>query len=156
VTTASYVLRTAAAVTLLVATAARPVSADRGPLPWDCVANGTCCFVQKPTAARFQPPVIDVGVDRLSVGDTGLERSQVRRALRRQAMSLESCFHRDDGSVEVVLVIGPSGAARATEATGTSKRIEGCISRALARVVFPIAEDHAVTEARVTITGVRR
>ncbi len=146
----------AAAVTLLVATAAQPVSADRGPLPWDCVANGTCCFVQKPTAVPFRPPVIDVSFDRVDVGAGGLERSQVRRVLRRQSAPLEVCFERASGSVDVVIVIGPSGGAQATDATSKDPRIASCVTKALARVSFPVAEDNEVTQVAVTITGVRR
>ena len=149
-------LGNAAAVTVLVASAARPVSADRGPFPWDCVANGTCCFVAKPAAVPFKPPVVEVSFDQVAVGDTGLERSQVRRTLRRQSNAIEACFHRDNGSVDVVFVIGPSGGAHSATATSKDSRIATCVARELSLVAFPVAEDHEVTEAHVTISGVRR
>ena len=154
--TTSTLFGTAAAVTLLVASAARPVSAQRGPSPSDCVANGTCCFVKSAARVPFKPPVIDIVFDNLTVGDTGIDRARVRRALRRQASPIEVCFHGGDGTVDVVFVIDPAGGAHRTDASAADSRLARCIASALRRVAFPSSDDHTVTEVHVTITGTRR
>jgi len=143
-------------VTLVVASAARPVSGDPGPSPADCVENGTCCFVQSAARVPFKPPVIDVAFDKLTVGDIGLDRARVRRSLRRQASPIEVCFYRDDGTVDVVFVIDPAGGAHRADATAAASRLATCVAAALTRVAFPPSEDHTVTEVHVTITGTRR
>ena len=151
--TASTLVRSAAAVTLLVATAARSVSADRGPSPSDCAVSGTCCFLPRPAAAPWKPAVIDVDFERVTVVDAGLERTQVRRALRRQAaQSIAACFQRD-GTVDVVFVISPAGAAQRPAVSAKDPRLAMCVAAALTRAAFPATDDATLTEVTVTISG---
>ena len=140
-------------MTLVVASAARPVSAERGPSPSECAVDGTCCFVTKPAAARWKPLGIDITFDRITVGDTGLERTQVRRALRRQAEPIEACFERD-AAIDVVFVISPAGSAQHVAVATTAPNRSKCLVGALARIAFPVSD--AVTEVAVTIQLRRR
>jgi hypothetical protein len=144
---ASTLLGTAAAVTLVVASAARPVSAS------DCAIHGTCCFVRAAApVVRLESSPLAIEFDRISVGDTGLDRSSVRRALRRDATRLERCFTRAS-KVDVVFVIAPSGAASLITVTGGDRAVATCVASGLARIGFPAAGDLSLTEAHVTITA---
>lgn len=151
---ASKLLGTAAVVTLMVASAAAPVSADRGPSPSDCAVSGTCCFLARPAVAAWKPTAIVVDFERVTVGDVGLSRTQVRWALRRQAAPIEACFQRDS-TIDVGFVLSPAGAAQRPTAHAKDPELATCVAGALRRIVFPVTEASALTEVTLTIRGRR-
>ena len=149
---ASKPFGTAAAVTLMVASVAAPVSADRGPSPLDCAVSGTCCFLAKPASIRWTPQAIVIDFERVTVSDVGLSRTQVLWPLRRQAASIGACFQHAI-TIDVRFVISPAGAAQLPTARANEPEIATCVAAALRRIVFPLTEDAAWTEATLTIRG---
>ena len=147
---ASTLLGTAAAVTLLVASAARSVSAN------DCALHGTCCFGPPPVTIPWKASGFEARFERLVVGDAGLQRWAVRRSLDRQAGAISACFDRDgaiDAAVFVTFVVGESGHVRRADATSKHSRLATCVAAAWVRITFPATHDFALTQATVSVTA---
>ncbi len=145
---ASTLLGTAAAVTLLVASAARPVSAN------DCALHGTCCFGPKPVAMQWKPSSIEMVFEKLIVSEGGLNRLEVRRALVTHAAAVEACFERSSAvgiAVDSVVVIAHPGVSNRAASKATDPTLARCVSAALARIRFSQPNDFAVTTISVRI-----
>ena len=144
-------LGTAAAVTLLVASAVLPVAAQGS----DCAIHGTCCFPPRAAPPRWKPSSIAAVFDHVTVGSDGLDRLSVRRALVRQAASIEACFQH--GGVGVAVKVGfgitPAGGVIRSAATSSDPKLATCVAAAVVTIRFPMVTDFAWTEVTVTITG---
>jgi hypothetical protein len=145
---ASTLLGTAAAVTLLVASAARPVSAN------DCAIHGTCCFGPNPAAKRWKPSSVEPVFGRFIVSDGGLQPWEIRRSLDRQAAPIAACFDLDgaiDATVSVTFVIGASGRVSHADAASKHSRLATCVAATWIRTTFPATRDFALTQVTVTV-----
>jgi hypothetical protein len=148
VSIASKLLGTAAAVTLVVASAARPVSAA------ECAVHGTCCFPVKADAARWwKATATEVVFERITVSDGGVHAWEIRRALLRQAAPIAACFERDGAAVTVSFVIAASGHVIRADATPNHSMLATCVAATSTRVTFPATRDRALTRATVTIVA---
>lgn len=146
---ASTLLGTAAAVTLMVASAARPVSAN------DCAIHGTCCFGPKPVVIQLRSSSIEAVFERFTVSAGGVRHWEARRSLNRQAGPIAACFHLAGAitaTVSVTFVIGSSGRVIRADATSKHSRLATCVAAAWGGITFPAAGD-AITEATVTVHG---
>lgn len=155
--TASNIVGTAAAAILVIASAARSVSAERGPSPAECAIDGTCCFLAKPAATRWKPASIEVVFERLTVGG-GSNGFAVRRALRGQVARIEACFERagaDGVAVDATFVVGPAGSVHRAESKAVDPTRAACVSAALAHVRLPHTRDLALTTVSVTVRARR-
>ncbi len=142
---ASKLLGTAAAVTLLVASAARPVSAA------DCAVHGTCCFPVKADAAPWKATSTQVAFERITVSDGGVRAWEVRRSLLRHAAPIAACFDRDGAAVTVAFVIAASGHVIRADATPKHSALATCVAATWGRITFPATRDLALTHVTVTV-----
>ena len=145
---ASTLFGTAAAVTLLVASAARPVSAN------DCAIHGTCCFGPKPVATRWKPSSLELAFERITVGGVGLRPWEIRRSLHRHPGPIAACFDLDGAihaTVSVTLVIGASGQVNRADAASSHAKLATCVAATAGRITFPATRDFALTQATVTV-----